>query len=614
MNGVAPGTLLVARYRLDEPLPSDLADVTAWSAHDQILDRPVRVSLVSGPHVADALDSARRAALVADPRLTRVLDVGSEQGVAYVVTEPYVGTTLTEVVAGGVLDPQQARAVVGEAAAALEAARRRGVHHLTVRPDALRVDDGRVVVTGLGLDAGVAGLDQQDPDRTSRADAVGLVALLYYALTARWAGPTLDVPWISDAAIHPLPAQPSGDGVLPPSAVRGDVPAELDTLCAASFATPTPDPAAWAAPAPGTPASPADVVAALEPWGEVSVVATLPGFVQPAAAGVNRQSVRSAFDSGAAAPPGTPPPAPPVRRPATGRIHRVGEVPGSAGAADTAPYLAAAAGGAYAGTTYAAEANDGPSTAPVPPPAHDTAPAGPAVPPSTPPPDDSWSEPAPRRGPRRFNATPFVLVLVLLLVGAGVVWAVNTAFEDFTPAVSSGERTSDEPSDTTPTGGETDGEAEEPEPEPEVRPLIASGEALDPQGDALGNNDGEHPEAVALAFDGQPETFWYTRRYNDSNFAGLRTGIGFGITLEQEAPVSTVIIDTGVEGGNVEIRSTSLDAPDQGTVLASGPFSPGVEFTFDEPVETETLVLWITELPTNAQGEARAEINEILLS
>ncbi|NEB06450.1 hypothetical protein G3I78_46625, partial [Streptomyces sp. SID13726] len=169
---MAPGTLLVARYRLDEQLASDLSDVTAWSAHDQILDRPVRISLVSGAHVADALDSARRAALVVDPRLTRVLDVGTEDGVAYVVTERYTGITLSEVVAGGIVDPQQARAIVGEAAAALEVARRRGGHHLALRPDALRVGGSRVLLTGLGLDAGVAGHDQHDADRTSRTDAV----------------------------------------------------------------------------------------------------------------------------------------------------------------------------------------------------------------------------------------------------------------------------------------------------------------------------------------------------------------------------------------------------------------------------------------------------------
>jgi eukaryotic-like serine/threonine-protein kinase len=619
VNGVAPGTLLVARYRLDDRLESDLADVTAWAAHDQILDRPVRVSLVTGPHVAEALDSARRAALVTDPRLTRVLDVGTDGDVAYVVTEPFVGTTLTDLVAGGVVDPRQARAIVGEAASALEAARSRGVHHLAVRPDAVRVDDHRVVVTGLGLDGGVAGQDPHDPARTSRLDAIGLVALLYYATTARWPGPSLDVPWISDTSIHPLPALRSGSGVLPPSAVRGDVPPELDDLCVRTFATDAGSPGAWAADLPGDgPRTPEDVAGALAPWGEVSSV-SLRGPAQPA--GVSRQSVRSVFDGGAASPPGTPPPAPPVRRPSTGRIHRVGEVPGSAGAG--VPQAAAFGAGAYAATdpTAAGTTAVGTSPVPPPPPGYDPGPGagGPGAP----------AEPArggtaqdgepPRAGARKFNATPVVLVVVLLLVGVGVAWAVNTAFSGFDPAVSTDGRPTADPAEPTDDGdaaGEQDqGEQPAADPEPEVRPAIASGTALDPEGDAADEgNEGEHPELAALAYDQQPETSWYSRRYNSPQFAGLKDGIGYAITLEETAPVQTIVVDTAVTGGNVEIRATSPDAPTEGEVLASGPLSPGAEFTFPEPVETGSIVLWFTELPQNAQGENRVEINELLVS
>ncbi|WP_251152947.1 hypothetical protein [Cellulosimicrobium sp. Marseille-Q4280] len=229
--------------------------------------------------------------------------------------------------------------------------------------------------------------------------------------------------------------------------------------------------------------------------------------------------------------------------------------------------------------------------------------------------EGSWGEPVPRRGPRRFNATPFVLVLVVLLVGAGVFWAVDTAFDGFSPAVQSdGRETTGEETPAEGEPGATDGGGEEPAPAPEVRPVIASAQALDPQGDADPGNEGEHPEAVALAFDSQPETFWYTRRYNSPDFAGLKDGIGFAVVLEEKAPVQTIVIDSGVNGGNVEIRATSPGTPTEGEVLASGPLSPGVEFTFPEPVEAESIVLWFTELPQNAAGENRMEINEILLS
>src|SRR5690606_40971451 len=116
----------------------------------------------------------------------------------------------SDVCSSDLVDPQQARAIVGEAAAALEVARRRGVHHLALRPDAIRVDGSRVLVTGLGLDAGVAGHDQHDADRTSRADAVGLVALLYFAMTARRPRPSPCAPWHALDSLLPLPCQSPG--------------------------------------------------------------------------------------------------------------------------------------------------------------------------------------------------------------------------------------------------------------------------------------------------------------------------------------------------------------------------------------------------------------------
>ena len=48
MDSVERGTLVVARYRLEDQIASDLEGVRAWEAVDQILDRAVRVSLIEG--------------------------------------------------------------------------------------------------------------------------------------------------------------------------------------------------------------------------------------------------------------------------------------------------------------------------------------------------------------------------------------------------------------------------------------------------------------------------------------------------------------------------------------------------------------------------------------
>ena len=188
MDGVVgQGTLVAGRYRAIRPTASDVTGVTAWDANDQILDRPVRLAILTEGHVPQAVDAARRAALVADPRLVRVLDVGDHEGLAYMITEPVTGPSLAQLVSRGPLPADQARAVIGEAAAALEAARRRGVHHLTLRPSALHLTtDDRVLLTGLAVDAALLGQGLGDARSTTRADTVGLVAMLYAALTGRW--------------------------------------------------------------------------------------------------------------------------------------------------------------------------------------------------------------------------------------------------------------------------------------------------------------------------------------------------------------------------------------------------------------------------------------------
>ncbi|WP_202595196.1 murein biosynthesis integral membrane protein MurJ, partial [Cellulomonas carbonis] len=254
---IGRGTQLAGRYRLDQPAGSDLPGVECWHATDVILDRPVRVCLLREGRVREGQDAARRAALVTDPRLLRVLDVGDHDDVAYVATEPLRGRSLAELTQRGPLPAAQARAVIGEAAVALEVARRRGVHHLALRPSSVRVtSDGGVLVTGLAMDGEVLGHPAGDARATTRADTVGLVGLLYLALTGRW----------------PVPAGVDPDDVRPAPVVQGSpvapadlstaVPNDLDTLCAVTLG-----------PHDDGPHSPAELVHELEPWADVDVAA-----------------------------------------------------------------------------------------------------------------------------------------------------------------------------------------------------------------------------------------------------------------------------------------------------------------------------------------------------
>ncbi|MEG3614080.1 hypothetical protein [Isoptericola haloaureus] len=624
MTTAQPGTVMVDRYRLNQPAATDLAAAEAWDAHDQILDRPVRVTFVGGPQAPAALDAARRAALVADPRLCRVLDVGTtdlgtgEQ--SYVITEPYAGESLTHIVSRGLVDAQQARALMGEAATALEAARQRGVHHLALRPEAVRVDGHRVVVTGLGIDAGLAGVEATESDAAAR-DARGVVALGYYALTARWPGEPLDVDWIAPDAVRPLPAQTGPDGVLAVSELVPHVDEQIDDLVRRTFGT-----------GGGAPEGPGDVVAALEPWGQVSVLGSLPQFVQPTPERPVRSSVLGAGSpAGAESLPGTPPPAPPVRRPSTGRIAR-GAAVGTAGAAAGAAYAAnggypsAPAPGygqqapygqqaAYGQQAPPAAPGQAPGQVPPPPPGPGYAPAAATgAPPSgaSPATGSFGSTAAPKR--RGVNPTPIVLALILVGVVIAAVWAVGQALSPFDtsppPAAEASQTPTADPSEGS--GEQSGEESGEPEPteeeSPEVRPIIEAGSEIDP----LGN--GEKPEKVEFAYDSDPSTFWHTYTYqNDPVFGGFKEGLGYEVELREPAPVTEVELNTNSEGGSWELRRVTADDPEGGEVLASGSYSPDTVIELDEPVVMDGFVLWTTELPTSA-GEFRLELNEITVS
>ena len=641
MADLQGGELVVARYRLDARAPSDLVGIEAWDATDQILDRPVRLSIITSPDAPLTLDAARRAALVSDEHVTRVIDVLHDATRSIVVTEPYVGSTLADLVEAQPLSPHAARAVVGAAATALEAARRRGVHHGALRPSAIRVHQGRVRVTGLGIDGDlVHGAARLDGDAASRADTVALVALLHYALTGDLPRVAHDVEALDPAVAGPARLQAPGAPLVPPRDVDQAVPRDLDTLCSVTLGDHD-----------DGPVTPGQLVSELAPWDSehVPVTGEVPVAVQPieppATREVTRQSVRTLAAGGAsrgAARPGTPPPAGPVRRPSTGRIPRVAPAATAAGAT-TLSLGPAAAPAATAGTAGAA-GTTGPTTTtwePVAPAAAPTAtkplstqpvttqpaaapaamlsepgppgrgPGGPGT--TTARPADDGARPQTTKSGRRLrlNPTPYVLALMLVLVvGAGLV-AKNTLFSGFEPAVveASQTPTDEAPADADPAAEPPAEEAPAEAPPAPTLPVISGGQVVTNPGDE------DYNENAGLAIDDDVTTAWYSLEYKTSNFGGFDRLLAYAITLEQPATVSTVYLSTQNTGGNVEIRATDAANPRGGEVLASGPLNGETTMTLSAPVETQNLVILFTDLPTaTSDGKFRAHIYDISLS
>lgn len=121
----------------------------------------------------------------------------------------------------------------------------------------------------------------------------------------------------------------------------------------------------------------------------------------------------------------------------------------------------------------------------------------------------------------------------------------------------------------------------------------------------------DHPELAGLAIDHQPETSWNTSTLRSPK---LSYGRGYGLVLnlgEEPVTVKKVVLTTPTTGGNLELRNGNAENFRDATVLGSQPLSANVTFALASPVETNSLVLWCTEMPTAPGGGYRLSISEV---
>ncbi|HET7477864.1 MAG TPA: hypothetical protein VFJ97_17820 [Dermatophilaceae bacterium] len=266
LAGLGPGTVLADRYAVQRRLSSRVPapEAARWTAVDTILERTVCVTVVDAhhPNAPAALDAARRAAGVEDVRLVRILDVGTHDGISFVVEEHHPGATpLSVLLQEGTLAAAEARRITGELAIALETARLRGLHHLCLTPRVVaRTAHGSVKLTGIAVAAALTGQEDTPTAQAARADSIGLVAILYAALTGRWPGTGPPAhPQGRRVELDPgLPLAPRVSGSLvAASDITAGVPGDLDRLCRDTLSTLGQD---------RGPRTPAEVADLLGPW------------------------------------------------------------------------------------------------------------------------------------------------------------------------------------------------------------------------------------------------------------------------------------------------------------------------------------------------------------
>lgn len=255
MQGVGAGQIVAGRYTLNHRR-ARIGEIDVWSATDDTLGREVEVTVfpTAMSNAADIVHAARRSAAIADHRFVRVLDVGSDISMSWLVEESLTETkTLAQMIETGPLPPEEARRIAGEVATALDTAAGRNVHHLHLTPHAVRLSEtGVIKIAGLAIASVIEGTDEDvSPAEAEKRDARSVVALMYAVMTTRW---PLTTPVRGFAS-----APRVGAGVAAPSELVVAVPPELDAICRSTLNQGT------------GPATPGELARQLRPWSTTRV-------------------------------------------------------------------------------------------------------------------------------------------------------------------------------------------------------------------------------------------------------------------------------------------------------------------------------------------------------
>jgi eukaryotic-like serine/threonine-protein kinase len=186
------GTLLVGRYRLDQPIGAGgMGDV--WAAHDMVLGRDVAIKAqehgAEGDHarLERFQREAQSAAGLQHPNVVTIFDSGAEGGTAFLVMELLSGPNVEAYVARrGPLPEQEVIALTKGVVAGLAAAHAAGVVHRDIKPANLMFDTRSALKI---VDFGIAHLAHMEATRLTATNTVIGSASIFHLSRCRGVGP-----------------------------------------------------------------------------------------------------------------------------------------------------------------------------------------------------------------------------------------------------------------------------------------------------------------------------------------------------------------------------------------------------------------------------------------
>jgi predicted Ser/Thr protein kinase len=217
--------------------------------------------------------------------------------------------------------------------------------------------------------------------------------------------------------------------------------------------------------------------------------------------------------------------------------------------------------------------------------------------------------------PRGYGRRVWTIGLLVLVLGAGVGWAVYLG-SSFGGGGSHAASLSTTPSTTTTRPPTTASTATTTARGAAVSGLTAS--SYDPTGD--GGDGDEHPAEVANVLDGDPGTIWRTDTYRGSpEFNGAKPGVGLILTAPSAVAASVLRLQAGIgdwTGRVYTAPETTPPASISGWKPVSAPFSART-VPMDVPLTagpSRLYLIWITKLaPTEAGTGFAASISDAQL-
>lgn len=223
-----------------------------YEAYDTDKGRTVALKLLNDQYADDQefrarfLRESRAAAVLQEPHVIPIHDWGAIDNVLYIDMRLVRGQTLHEMLEKGALDPQRTTDIIGQIAAALDAAHAEGLIHRDVKPQNIIVtpddfsylvdfgiaetrDDTHLTMAGYR----VGSFDYMAPERFRDSEATpavefyALACVLYEALTGRKPFAGYSNQLIAAHVSSPPPR---------PSAVNACVPASFDDVVARGMA------------------------------------------------------------------------------------------------------------------------------------------------------------------------------------------------------------------------------------------------------------------------------------------------------------------------------------------------------------------------------------------